>query len=47
MRRMREMGIGKPVPRTEDLLLLRGLGRYTDDIALPRNFTSSTLYELP
>src|SRR5262249_3183562 len=34
--RMREMGIGKPVPRTEDLLLLRGLGRYTDDIALPR-----------
>jgi len=33
---MREMGIGKPVPRTEDLLLLRGRGRYTDDIALPR-----------
>ena len=33
---MREMGLGKPVPRTEDLLLLRGLGRYTDDIVLPR-----------
>jgi carbon-monoxide dehydrogenase large subunit len=34
--RMREMGLGRPVPRTEDLQLLRGLGRYTDDIVLPR-----------
>ena len=33
---MREMGLGKPVPRTEDLQLLRGRGRYTDDIVLPR-----------
>src|SRR5688572_126906 len=29
---MREMGIGNPVPRTEDARLLRGLGRYADDI---------------
>ncbi len=33
---MRELGLGNPVPRTEDLYLLRGLGRYTDDINLPR-----------
>jgi aerobic carbon-monoxide dehydrogenase large subunit len=33
---MRKMGLGKPVPRTEDLQLLRGRGRYTDDITLPR-----------
>ena len=33
---MRELGLGNPVPRTEDLYLLRGLGRYTDDISLPR-----------
>jgi aerobic carbon-monoxide dehydrogenase large subunit len=33
---MREMGLGRAVPRTEDLQLLRGLGRYTDDIVLPR-----------
>jgi len=33
---MREMGLGRPVPRTEDLQLLRGRGRYTDDIVLPR-----------
>src|SRR5712692_5743650 len=32
---MREMGLGKAVPRTEDLPLLRGRGRYTDDIVLP------------
>src|SRR5688572_30488202 len=30
---MRELGIGNPVPRTEDARLLRGLGRYVDDIA--------------
>ncbi len=29
-------GIGAPVPRTEDPRLLRGEGRYTDDINLPR-----------
>ena len=29
---MRELGIGRPVPRTEDARLLRGLGRYVDDI---------------
>ena len=28
-------GIGQPVPRQEDPKLLRGEGRYTDDIALP------------
>jgi carbon-monoxide dehydrogenase large subunit len=28
-------GIGQPVPRKEDPTLLRGEGRYTDDIALP------------
>lgn len=28
-------GIGKPVRRVEDLRLLRGLGRYTDDLAIP------------
>ncbi|MDE1969488.1 MAG: xanthine dehydrogenase family protein, partial [Alphaproteobacteria bacterium] len=33
---MREFDLGRAVPRTEDLLLLRGRGRYTDDIALPR-----------
>src|SRR5690349_21471652 len=33
---MREMGVGRAIPRTEDWRLLRGRGRYTDDIALPR-----------
>jgi carbon-monoxide dehydrogenase large subunit len=33
---MREMGIGRAIPRTEDWRLLRGRGRYTDDIVLPR-----------
>ena len=33
---MREFDLGRAVPRTEDLLLLRGRGRYTDDIVLPR-----------
>jgi carbon-monoxide dehydrogenase large subunit len=32
---MREFGVGQSVPRTEDLRLLRGLGRYVDDIRLP------------
>ncbi len=31
---MREYGIGQSLPRSEDLRLLRGLGRYTDDIRL-------------
>jgi carbon-monoxide dehydrogenase large subunit len=30
-----KFGIGQPVPRTEDPKLLRGQGRYTDDITLP------------
>jgi len=33
---MREFDLGRAVPRTEDLLLLRGRGRYTDDVVLPR-----------
>jgi carbon-monoxide dehydrogenase large subunit len=30
-----KFGIGQPVPRSEDPRLLRGQGRYTDDVALP------------
>ncbi|WP_439595919.1 xanthine dehydrogenase family protein molybdopterin-binding subunit [Falsiroseomonas sp.] len=30
-----KFGIGQPVPRAEDPILLTGQGRYTDDIALP------------
>src|SRR5688572_8390328 len=30
-----KFGIGQPVPRNEDPKLLRGEGRYTDDINLP------------
>ncbi|SKA10089.1 carbon-monoxide dehydrogenase large subunit [Enhydrobacter aerosaccus] len=30
-----KFGVGQPVPRTEDPTLLRGEGRYTDDINLP------------
>lgn len=30
-----KFGIGQPVPRNEDPLLLRGEGRYTDDLQLP------------
>jgi aerobic carbon-monoxide dehydrogenase large subunit len=30
-----KFGIGQPVPRTEDPRLLRGDGRYTDDLKLP------------
>ncbi len=30
-----KFGIGQPVPRAEDPLLLTGRGRYTDDLALP------------
>ena len=39
--RMREVGeprnpyIGRPLPRFEDLRLVRGAGRYTDDISVP------------
>jgi carbon-monoxide dehydrogenase large subunit len=33
---MREFDLGRAVPRTEDFQLLRGRGRYTDDIVLPR-----------
>ena len=31
---MREYGIGQSLPRSEDFRLLRGRGRYTDDIRL-------------
>ena len=31
----KRFGIGQPVARTEDPQLLRGAGRYTDDINLP------------
>ena len=30
-----KFGIGQPVPRSEDPILLRGQGRYTDDVTLP------------
>jgi len=30
-----KFGIGQPVPRTEDPILVQGQGRYTDDINLP------------
>src|SRR5258707_9978316 len=33
---MREHGIGQSLPRSEDFRLLRGRGRYTDDMVLPR-----------
>jgi carbon-monoxide dehydrogenase large subunit len=29
-----KFGIGQPVPRTEDPTLVRGEGRYTDDVKL-------------
>ncbi len=32
---MMKFGVGQPVPRSEDPTLLRGQGRYTDDINLP------------
>ena len=32
---MQKFGVGQPVPRTEDPTLLRGEGRYTDDLNLP------------
>jgi carbon-monoxide dehydrogenase large subunit len=32
---LQKFGIGQPVPRTEDPTLLKGQGRYTDDINLP------------
>src|SRR5688572_550588 len=30
-----KFGIGQSVPRSEDPMLLRGQGRYTDDVTLP------------
>src|SRR5215831_11194172 len=33
---MGEFGIGQPVPREEDPYLLRGVGRYVDDVTEPR-----------
>ncbi|HVM82014.1 MAG TPA: xanthine dehydrogenase family protein molybdopterin-binding subunit [Stellaceae bacterium] len=32
---LQQFGIGQPVPRKEDPKLLRGEGRYSDDVALP------------
>src|SRR5919202_5370665 len=32
---MGEFGIGQPVPREEDPYLLRGAGRYVDDVTKP------------
>ncbi len=32
---VQKFGVGQPVPRSEDPRLLRGEGRYTDDINLP------------
>jgi aerobic carbon-monoxide dehydrogenase large subunit len=32
---LQKFGIGQPVPRTEDPKLVRGEGRYTDDVNLP------------
>ena len=31
-----KFGVGQPVPRTEDPVLLKGEGRFTDDLSLPR-----------
>jgi aerobic carbon-monoxide dehydrogenase large subunit len=32
---MQKFGVGQPVPRSEDPKLLRGEGRFTDDVSLP------------
>jgi carbon-monoxide dehydrogenase large subunit len=32
---LQKFGVGQPVPRTEDPTLVRGEGRYTDDVSLP------------
>jgi aerobic carbon-monoxide dehydrogenase large subunit len=32
---VQKFGVGQPVPRTEDPKLVRGEGRYTDDLSLP------------
>jgi len=32
---MSEIAVGQPVPRFEDLRLVRGGGRYVDDMVLP------------
>src|SRR5690606_28459267 len=32
---LQKFGIGQPVPRSEDPVLVQGKGRYTDDINLP------------
>ena len=36
-------GVGQPVTRTEDPVLLRGEGRYTDDINLPGQLIGKVL----
>src|SRR5262245_14888678 len=32
---LQKFGVGQPVPRNEDPTLVRGEGRYTDDVSLP------------
>ena len=32
---VQKFAVGQPVPRTEDPMLVRGRGRYTDDVSLP------------
>jgi len=38
---LQKFGVGQPVPRTEDPRLVRGEGRYTDDVNLPGDFAPS------
>jgi carbon-monoxide dehydrogenase large subunit len=38
-----KFGIGQPVPRQEDPTLLRGQGRYTDDLSLPNQLYAYVL----
>src|SRR5688500_5876561 len=33
---LNKYGVGQPVPRTEDPVLVQGQGRYTDDLNLPK-----------
>jgi carbon-monoxide dehydrogenase large subunit len=40
---MGEFGIGQPVPREEDPYLVRGAGRYVDDVTLPGQVTAYVL----
>src|SRR4051812_41152144 len=44
---MREFGIGQSLVRTEDARLLRGLGRYTDDLDPPRRLAHLYIVRSP